>query len=75
MNSHALQEILDTQGISRDAYSLFGESVNECYCLSDSMGKWAVYYSERGEETGRQEFQTESKACEYLLALLLRDLG
>ncbi len=73
MNRQALQTILDQEGIRRDAYSLCGEFASECYCLSESAGKWAVYYSERGAESGKQQFQTESEACECLLEILRRD--
>ena len=38
--------------------------------LDAGPGGWAVYYSERGHETGRREFATEAEACRHLLALL-----
>ena len=45
----------------------------ETYVLSITPGGWTVYYSERGLESGRRDFDTEDAACEHLLGLLGRD--
>lgn len=34
---------------------------------------WSVYYSERGAESDRRTFTTESDACAHLLDMVLRD--
>ena len=59
-------------GIVPDAFNLDGEG-NECYVLADRDGQWDVYYSERGLETGKHHFSTESTALEYLLETLRAD--
>lgn len=67
MNKATLTWILEQEGFRRDAYDLEGGMQNECYCLAESSGIWFVYYSERGLQSGKHEFQSEGKACEYLL--------
>lgn len=73
MNKQELREKLRAQGIREDAYDLEGGHLPETFTLGGVNGAWFVYYSERGEETGRKDFRTESEACEYFLELLKRD--
>jgi hypothetical protein len=37
------------------------------YTLPESYGRWIVYYSEKGLQSNKKEFATESQACQYLL--------
>lgn len=70
------QELLQTlrrEGIRDDAYNLDGVSLDETLKLGEADGRWCVHYSERGMETGRKEFATESEACAYLLNILSED--
>ncbi len=63
---------LKTLGVRNDAYCLEGD-IDEAYCLQRSSAGWYVYYSERGIESGRKDFHSESEACEYFLALIIDD--
>jgi hypothetical protein len=70
----ALQSILDRENVEPRSYNLDGAHDPEAYVLTIRPGGWATFYSERGHEVGRREFDTEDEACAYLLDLLLRDL-
>ena len=72
-NRQELTEILRREGINPDAYALDGGHDGERYVIDVRPGGWAVYYSERGLESGRRDFETEDEACRYLLALLRDD--
>ena len=73
MNRQELLETLGREGIRDDAYNLEGVSVDETLTLGEADGRWFVYYSERGMETGKKEFATETEACAYLLNILRED--
>ena len=73
MNKQQLLQAIRKEGIREDAFDLDGGHLSETYTLSESYGRWFVYYSERGVESGRKEFATQSQACEYLLNLLKND--
>lgn len=73
MNKNELSRILRQEGFRPDAYNLEGGMQDECYCLEESNCAWSVYYSERGLQSGKKEFASESEACEYLLQLLRKD--
>lgn len=70
MNKNDLQKVLDGEGFRPDCYDLDGGLLPERLTLAKEETTWAVYYSERGEQTGKRQFATESEACEYLLAEL-----
>ena len=73
MNRQELREALRGERIRDDAYDLDGGHLPEKYTLGEANGKWFVYYSERGLESGRKEFASETEACEYLLNKLKKD--
>jgi hypothetical protein len=73
MNVQELHAALRKENIRDDAYDLRGGHLSETYTLGESYGTWFVYYSERGLETARKEFATETEACEYFLKLLRKD--
>ena len=73
MNKQELLAALRAEHIRDDAYDLQGGHESETYTVSSTRGKWYVYYSERGQETGKKEFSSESDAYEYLLAILKGD--
>ena len=73
MNKNELARILRQEGFRPEAYDLEGGMQDERYCLGESHGVWSVYYSERGLQSGKKEFGSESEACEYLLQLLRKD--
>jgi len=73
MTKEELQEILNRERILTDSYDLDGGLLSERLTLARRGDRWAVYYSERGVESGYREFYTESEACEYLLSVLRND--
>jgi hypothetical protein len=46
---------------------------DESYVLEQREAQWAVYYSERGLESGIRHFPRESEALKYLLTVLRSD--
>jgi hypothetical protein len=73
MNLLELESQLRMLRIRRDAYNLSGDAKSECYVLQKIDDCWQVFYSERGIESGVEEFSTEHEACEHLLDLLTND--
>jgi len=73
MNKIELKKALQKEGVRDDVYDLSGGHLDETLTLGEVYGRWFVYYNERGIESGRKEFVTESEACEYLLSKLRRD--
>jgi len=73
MNRTELKQVLDSERIRRDSYDLDGGHRSETLTMAEAHGRWFVYYSERGLETGKREFATEGDACEYFLTKLLAD--
>lgn len=75
MNKTELRTKLRAGGIREDAYSIDGGYPSEAYVLSHTGNRWRVYYSERGAESAAVDFSSESEACTYFLALVMRDLS
>ena len=73
MNRKELQEILKKEHVRDDVYDLNGGHLDETLTLGEAHGRWFVYYSERGLESGRKDFSAETEACEYLLNTLRDD--
>jgi hypothetical protein len=73
MNKQSLQEVLRREGFRPDCYDLNGGLLPERLTLSKEDSHWCVYYSEHGQESGKQCFATEEEACDYLLAALRED--
>jgi hypothetical protein len=51
VNRQTLVELLDAEGVDRDAYSVDLERSrmpDECLCLLIEDGGWVIFYSERG---------------------------
>lgn len=61
--------------ISSDSYSLSGGLPNESLCINYNGRQWEVYYSERGNKSNMNIFNTENEACEYFYNYLLKMLG
>jgi len=72
-NRQEVGEVLRREGINPGAYALDGGHPSERYVIDIRPGGWAVYYSERGLESGRREFDREDEACRYLLDQLRKD--
>jgi hypothetical protein len=73
MNRQELREKLRKEGIRDDSYDLSGGHLSEALTLAEVYGRWFVYYSEKGLESGKKEFAIETEACEYLLKKLKSD--
>ncbi len=73
MDCSELLTVLAREGINPDSYSVDGGHPPERYVLDHRAGRWMVYYSERGLESGLVAFDTEDEACNHLLELLRRD--
>lgn len=73
MNKEELRQALRKEAIREDAFDLDGGHLSETYTLSESYGRWFVYYSEKDLESGKKEFASQAQACEYLLNLLRND--
>lgn len=73
MNKADLQRKLAEEKFNPRAYSLDEEQKDEALCLRIDDGKWVVYYSERGLQTGKESFEDESAACEFLLSEMRSD--
>jgi hypothetical protein len=56
-----------------DVYDLSGGHLPETFTLGEEEGKWVVYYSERGLETGKKEFASETEASKYFFDELRKD--
>jgi hypothetical protein len=73
MNTDELQDLLVNENFDPDSYDLKGGLLPEKYTLSKESGMWCVYYSERGLQSGKKTFPTESEACMYLLEWMRSD--
>lgn len=73
MNRYELERMLNREGFDPSSYDLEGGLLPERYTLFNQGGIWYVYYSERGLQTGKRSFATESEACGYLLDLMRDD--
>jgi hypothetical protein len=72
MNRQNLALILNQENFRKGTYSLTRE-VDEAFCLTFESGKWYVFYSERGLQSGQTKFNSESEACEYFLQKMRAD--
>jgi hypothetical protein len=74
MDRESLKHVLQAEHISPQAYDLGdGAPENESYVMRESYGIWSVFYSERGLESGKHEFDSEAEACQYLFETLKND--
>ncbi|MDP9067935.1 MAG: hypothetical protein M3N53_06280 [Actinomycetota bacterium] len=73
MDREELKQRLDEAGVRPESYHLYGAHMSERYVLLEQGQQWSVFYSERGLETGKRTFDSESEACKYLFGLLTGD--
>jgi hypothetical protein len=67
MDKHDLLRKLIEEKFNPRAYSLEDEQKDEALCLRKENGKWCVFYSERGLQSGKKYFDDEGAACESFL--------
>jgi len=75
VNREELHQVLCREGVKPNCYSLEARysDPSEALCLRQEGSEWLVYYSERGQQTGKRAFQSEAEACVHLLELLRAD--
>lgn len=73
MDKDNLKKSLIQERFNPQSYSLEDEEKDEALCLRLDNGRWCVYYSERGLQTGKQYFVDEQAACEYFLEEMRSD--
>ena len=75
MNRQQLQDALRRENIQDRCYSLETQTFDpdEALCLRQTDGRWVVFYSERGLQTGEATFSSESEACDYMFDALVSD--
>jgi hypothetical protein len=74
MNRSELKEKMDKEGISPNAYSLYGSyGVDSVYVLEERFGTWFVYFFEKGNKGNEVIFNNENEACSYFLTEVLSD--
>jgi hypothetical protein len=82
MTRDELKTALQERLVDPRAYDLSdtGKNETEIYVLrprqSGVIGKpnyWVIFYSERGLETGRRDFPSESAACQHFLEWVSAD--
>ena len=68
MNTKELKKALKRAKIPAERYNLDGKGRDdERLCLARENSKWVVYYMERGVRTTELFFDSEGKACGYIL--------
>ncbi|MBQ0753637.1 MAG: hypothetical protein KBT87_06300 [Gammaproteobacteria bacterium] len=67
MDKKDLREILIKENFKPSAYSLNDAIKDEALCLRKDDRGWYVFYSERGLQTAKQYFESESDACEFFV--------
>jgi hypothetical protein len=67
MTKAELQDTLNREYFDPAHYSLDGGERDDTVCLAYERDKWYVYYTERGLQSGKVEFDTEDEACRYFL--------
>lgn len=74
MTKEELKTRLKKENIDPHAYSLEG-GVNryDAYCLDHQGNAWLVYFSERGEKSDLQTFESELEACDFFLRWIIED--
>ena len=73
MNKEELRMLLIKKRIKESYYDLDGNAKNEALILTAEDGNWCVYYSERGQQSGKVCYGSEDAACRGILDSLLED--
>ena len=73
MNKSELRDILIKENFKPSAYSLDQQLVDEALCLRCNDNGWFVFYSERGQQVGKEYFDDESSACVFFLEEMRSD--
>ncbi len=69
MNRLKLIDELEKRGVPNRFYSTKGGGEDKV-CIDILDGVWTVYYQDRGIRSVLGEFDSESKACEFMLEKL-----
>ena len=69
-----LTKILYDLGVPPEIYRLDGTHYELAHVLAEENGRWRVFVSERGDESGAMEFSNEREACTFLLGRICLEL-
>ena len=75
MNRIELSELLISEEIPSNSYSLDGGLQNDTLCIDRTSCGWIVYYTERGVKFEEMGFPSEEDACSYFYERIKRMLG
>ncbi len=73
VNRRDLRDVLDAEGVGRNAYRLDGTNAEDALAIGPVAGGWRVWFTERGRAVNLAMFDTEDEACDYLADRLLTD--
>ena len=73
MNTSELRALLIREHFRSNTYSLEPREVDEALCLREEDGQWCIYYAERGLQSGKRLFASESEACSCFLSMMRSD--
>ena len=73
VNRQTLRDLLDLEGVDRQAYRLDGSFLEQALTLGVVPGGWRVSFTERGIQIEAGDFETEDEACHVLAERLLSD--
>lgn len=71
MNKEEFISIVNKENINLDSFSLY-QNNDESLVLERDGYEWIVFYSERGIQSGKKVFHSESDALDYMLKTLLK---
>ena len=67
MTVQEMLRVFRANGVPEHFYVIGGLGGGECYGLASQDGRWIVYYSERGQRSILNTFETEDAACRKLV--------
>jgi hypothetical protein len=72
---HLLKE-LERREVPKRYYSINGDLSSDIHVLNQLYGKWEYFYfDEKGNRNNYHTFDNENDACEYLLKILVSEMG
>lgn len=74
MNTEKMKLALDGLNINPASYGIKRKPLYlDGYVIDEYVGKWNIYYYERGIESNIKSFDNEEDACQYFILLLKND--
>lgn len=66
MDKQQLMDILKKSHYPQDSYGI-DEIKNESLCLVEEHGHWVIFYSEKGQRSDPEYYDSEDAACSEFL--------